>query len=236
MIFVTSLTDKEVDRVSDIVSNNKRLKYKSFLDIMNSVKDNIKDYIVDIDLDKQNLTKDYNEIKVSNYQSLIDKSDVVIDKRCINIDTGVVLQKHFSKVTNKLITKDEYNSMKFGEKMHYVLETIDFNNPDFSDLDSFYREKVQNFLSLDLMKNVSCANVFKEYEFFDDEYHGIIDLMLVYDDHIDIIDYKLKNIDDDAYVSQLSGYKNYIIKVFDKPVNTYLYSIMNNVVEEVFCM
>ena len=233
MIFVTSLTDKEVDRVSDIVPDNKRLKYKSFLDIMNSVKENIKDYIVDIDLDKQNLTKEYNEIKVSNYQSLINKNDVVIDKRCINVESSIVEEKHFSKVTNKLVTKDEYNSMKFGEKMHYVLETIDFKNPDFSDLDSFYREKVENFLCLDLLKNVSEADIFKEYEFIDDECHGIIDLMLVYDDYIDIIDYKLKNIDDNAYVDQLHGYKDYIIKVFDKPVNTYLYSIMNNVIEEV---
>ena len=123
--------------------------------------------------------------------------------------------------------------MKFGEKMHYVLEIIDFNHPDFSDIDNFYREKVENFLSLDLLKNIDSANIFKEYEFFDDECHGVIDLMLEYDDYIDIIDYKLKNIDDKAYIEQLTGYKNYILKKFNKPVNTYLYSIMNNVIEEI---
>ena len=40
--------------------------------------------------------------------------------------------------------------------------------------------------------------------------HGFIDLMLEYDDYINIIDYKLKNIDDLAYIKQLNGYKQYI--------------------------
>ena len=52
--------------------------------------------------------------------------------------------------------------------------------------------------------------------------------MLVYNDHIDIIDYKTKNIDDSSYVNQLYIYKEYIQKTFNKSVNIYLYSIFSN--------
>ena len=61
------------------------------------------------------------------------------------------------------------------------------------------------------------------------KYHGVIDLMLEYDNYIDIIDYKLKNIDDIGYVKQLTGYKNYIEKKTNKEVNIYLYSIIDKV-------
>ena len=62
----------------------------------------------------------------------------------------------------------------------------------------------------------------------DIKYHGIIDLMLEYDDHIDIIDYKLKNIDDKKYAEQLNGYKNFIESKSNKKVNLYLYSIIDS--------
>ena len=57
--------------------------------------------------------------------------------------------------------------------------------------------------------------------------------MLEYDDYIKIIDYKLKNISDEAYLNQLNGYKNYIEKVFNKDVSIYLYSIINNTLEKI---
>ena len=237
MIFVTSLTDKEKNKITELVDDNERLKYKSFLDILNSVKENIKDYIIDIDLNKQNLTKDYNEIKASNYQNQINKNNKLIDKRKINIETTIEEEKHFSKEINKLITKEEYKSMEFGKYIHYILETIDLKNPDYTNIDNFYKEKINNFLNQDILKNIKNANIYKEYEFIKEEnnetYHGIIDLMLEYNDHIDIIDYKLKNIKDDAYKAQLNGYKNYIENTTKKQVNTYLYSILENKIEKI---
>ena len=52
--------------------------------------------------------------------------------------------------------------------------------------------------------------------------------MLEYNDHIDIIDYKLKNIDDKKYIEQLTGYKNFIEYKTNKQVNLYLYSIIDS--------
>ena len=236
MILVTSLTDKEKDRVHDLVEDSIRLKYKSFLDILNSIKENIKEYIVDIDLDKQNLTKDYNEIKENNYESLLHKNNNKIEKRKISINSNIEEEKHFSKTTNKLITKEEYKNMEFGTHMHYLLELIDFKNPDLKDIDNFYKEKINNFLNQELLKNIKEANIYKEYEFIEinnnETYHGIIDLMLEYNDHIDIIDYKLKKIEDDAYQEQLNGYKKYIENKLNKKVDIYLYSIMDNIIKK----
>ena len=83
----------------------------------------------------------------------------------------------------------------------------------------------------------SSASIYQELEFFftyqDLEYHGIIDLMLEYDKEIKIIDYKLKNIEDKAYIKQLNIYYDYIRSISDKKISLYLYSIIDNKVNEV---
>ena len=80
-------------------------------------------------------------------------------------------------------------------------------------------------------------NVYKEYEFMYEEdtidYTGVIDLMLEYDSYIDIIDYKLKKIDDHEYLKQLNGYKDYINKKTNKQVNLYLYSIIDGTYKKI---
>jgi len=58
-------------------------------------------------------------------------------------------------------------------------------------------------------------------------------LILEYDDHVDIIDYKLKNIEDPEYIKQLTGYKNYIEKKTNKKTNIYLYSILKNTIKQI---
>ena len=57
--------------------------------------------------------------------------------------------------------------------------------------------------------------------------------MLEYDTHIDIIDFKLKNVVDENYKNQLNGYKKYIESITNKKVNTYLYSILNEDIKEI---
>lgn len=128
--------------------------------------------------------------------------------------------------------------MKFGTKVHEIFELLDFRNIDLSLVDNkFIRNKIEKFLSNDLLKNISNANIYKEYEFIynkdNNEYHGIIDLMLEYDNHIDIIDYKLKGITDENYIKQLNGYKEYIEKISNKNVSTYLYSILDEKVLQI---
>ena len=123
--------------------------------------------------------------------------------------------------------------------MHYALEVTDFINPNFDNMDNFIKNKIIKFLDNDLLKNIKNAQIYKEYEFVYEEenekYHGIIDLMLIYPDHIDIIDYKLKNIIDENYIKQLNGYKKYIENKTKRHVNTYLYSILGEKIEKISC-
>ena len=81
------------------------------------------------------------------------------------------------------------------------------------------------------------ADIYQELEFIyekdDTKYHGIIDLILMYEDKIFIVDYKLKNIDDETYIKQLSVYYDYVKSISDKDVKLYLYSILDNKVKEI---
>ena len=128
--------------------------------------------------------------------------------------------------------------MEFVIKVHEYVEYIDFKEPWFDLIDNnFIRDKIKAFLGSKLLLNIKDAQIFKEYEFVyedvDNVYHGIIDCMLVYSSHIDIIDYKLSNVEDEAYINQLNGYKDYIEKITGKKVRTYLYSILDGVVKEI---
>ena len=126
--------------------------------------------------------------------------------------------------------------MKIGTHVHEILEYLDFNNPNFDNVDTKYVDKIKAFLNQDIdFKNAN--KIYKEYEFYyeknSDIKHGIIDLMLEYDDYIKIIDYKLSNIDDKNYIKQLEGYKEYIEEYKNKKVKLYLYSILKEELKEI---
>ena len=57
--------------------------------------------------------------------------------------------------------------------------------------------------------------------------------MIEYNDYIKIIDYKLKNIEDEEYKKQLKIYREYIESKTNKKVYTYLYSIRDNKLLEI---
>ena len=122
--------------------------------------------------------------------------------------------------------------------VHEIFELIDYKDFDSSLIeDEYLREKVAKFLNNELLKNVKQAEIYHEYEFEykkdNTEYHGIIDLMLEYESNIDIIDFKLKNVNDENYVKQLNGYKNYIEEISNKTVNIYLYSIIDETMNQI---
>lgn len=209
-----------------VLKNDIKEQYRSFLDIINSIKNHLEKYLIKVDV--PNLTKDYNLIKENNYDVFeLEKLNV----ENIIVENEEIKESNFSKKINEVITKDKKKLLKFGTEFHELLENLDFNK-EINLENKFYQEKINNFLKSDILKNYQDAKIFKEYEFMyikdDIKYHGIIDLMLEYDDHIDIIDYKLKNIDDKKYVEQLTGYKNFIESKSNKKVNLYLYSIIDS--------
>lgn len=213
--------DKEKVGYNTLVSTSIRLTYNRISDMLESIMPVLLPYTKDIDFNKVILTRNFEKIKSYNYKDKIKKVSTKIEKISNNINYEEINQSRFSKVTNKLITTDEYNNMKEGIKLHYIFETEDFKNSDNPYILKFIDHIDLNYI-----------NCFKEYEFIYEEdneiKHGFIDLMLEYEDCIDIIDYKMKNITDENYLKQLNGYKNYIESISDKLVNIYLYSILDN--------
>ena len=219
MIVIASMSESESDSIN-------KDKYRSFLDILNSVSREVEDYIIPVDLDKMGISDDYKK-KTKADLDKFERKELVVNEYVSKVEE--IDEEHFSKTIKKLLTSSEIENMKFGTKIHEVFEFTDFKNPDYTKLSDKEALYVKRFLELDLLKNVKEANVLKEYEFYTElGEHGIIDLMLGYNDHIDIIDYKLNNIDDPNYLKQLSGYKKYIEDKTDKKVDIYLYSILSN--------
>ena len=230
MIIITSLNSENNE---DIIDLDVKFKYTSLQSILNSIKSNLEPYIKDVDLSTINLTKDYSIIKNSNYVDTIEKSDDIVEVEEFELKNDKEVDMHFSKNNSLLIDSKIKEKLEFGTLLHSYLEYIDFNNIDLSLIDTKYKSLFQNLFNNKLFQNINNSlNIYKEYEFIyydkDTKLHGIIDLMIEYENNIDIIDYKLKNIYDTDYIKQLTGYRDYIKTKTSKEVNIYLYSIIDN--------
>ena len=222
MIIVTSLEEND-----EPFNEMLKLKYRSFKDILSSIYYDIKDYITNVDVIVDENYKDSLSKELKN--DLANIEDNIIDKE-IELDYSIIDNRHFSKNLKAVISKEEQKNIDLGLKLHYILEMIDFKNPNLDVVEDKYKPFVLNFLNSDIMQDLNC-NIYKEYEFKymkdNINYHGFIDLMMEYNDYINIVDYKLKHVEDEAYINQLNGYKDYIETKTDKRVYLYLYSILD---------
>ena len=238
MILFTPKKDEVVNGLEDneTIDLNIRRRYKSFSKILDSIKYKINKYYQEIDLDSLNLTKDYLYNKTSLDKLVSNEQKIKVEEIDL-VPSKTLKQEHFSKNLHELSKVSEKKNMEFGTLVHETLEYIDFKNPDYSLIDnSLIRTKVEKFLNSSLLANIRDAKIYKEHEFiYSDEfneYHGIIDLMLEYENRIDIIDYKLNNIKDENYLKQLEGYRTYIKGISKKEINIYLYSIISETLEK----
>ena len=60
-----------------------------------------------------------------------------------------------------------------------------------------------------------------------------MDLVIEKDEKLIIVDYKLKNIDDENYDKQLNGYREFLKKKTNKQVECYLYSIIDEMFRKI---
>lgn len=228
MILVCPLEDYTCD--GKIISDEERLQTNCYKDLLDMVYEDISKYITEIDFD------DYKNIFNSEYQLYTKNifTDIPKTTKKINVKKEIIIKptliekESYSKKAD-LIDEKTLTKMELGSKIHYYLQTLDFNNPDYSLIEKNYSDLIKSFMDSDLMKNISSGKTYKEYEFLyiegNQKKHGFIDLLVEYDDHFDIIDYKTKNIDDENYDKQLNGYRKYIESISDKSVDCYLYSI-----------
>lgn len=233
MILITSL-NLEQSNIITPVPDYFKLKYRSFLDILNSIIPKILEFIQPVELTKIGLTKDYNFIKTTNYENLIEKTDEVLKVEEYHPMIEEIKEDHFSKKIHHLLSKEEIEKMEYGTKIHQIFEEINFLDPNFTGLSKFEQSLVQKIISTGIFKSV--IHIYQEYEFIYEKettiYHGVIDLLLEYPNSFSIVDYKLKNIEDEEYMKQLMGYQEYIQTITDKKVNIYLYSILDGTLKK----
>lgn len=222
MIFV--LPSREWDKGTDYES---KVSWSSLADMLDSIRDVLSPYTLSIDLKEIPLTHAYHTLTKKEYPT----SFAHYVEEEISIPVKPIGQERFSKTTSHILSKQELRAMKFGEHMHEVFESIDILHPNLEKLSKFEKEKVTLFLKHDIVRNAPQA-VYQEYEFMTEldgkMQHGIIDLLLQYENRYVIIDYKLKEVTDEAYRKQLDGYKKYIYQKTGKPVEAYLYSILDD--------
>ena len=199
-------------------------KYRSFYSFLSSIAGAMKKYMYGIDLNSLGLTKDY-EFSRAISKNMKDEVSDKINFVDVVIDSEEIEVAKASKRVEKILDKNNAKLLMYGTSLHESLEYATFSDTN-------------NTLVNDLRKyfDFDNAKVYQELEFLydsDKTYHGIIDLMLEYSDKVIIIDYKLKNINEEDYVRQLHVYSDYVKNITKKDVKLYLYSILEKSIKEI---
>ena len=161
-----------------------------------------------------------------------------LEDKTITLDS---IEVPYEKIEFKRASKEKTGEvsdelLEFGNEIHYLLEIVNYEAKDLSFIsDVRMKRYIGNVINQEIFKNVKNNQVLHEYSFFDEKnnVHGIIDCLLVKDDEIDIVDFKLKNIDDEKYVLQLHTYRDYISQITSKPIRMYLISAIKGEVKEI---
>ncbi len=229
IIIVTSLLDN-VDTYRNLVDVSVRLKYNSLKSILDSIYYNLTKYIKNINLADLNISKNYLTNNINNVFS--NNTNEVINYHDVKIESQEDSVLHASKEVTEILTLEEKENINLGLEIHKSFEQTDFFNISN---DNPYQDKIKNLIKKLDIKNTD--TLYKEHEFIfqdnDVTYHGIIDLIIKSDDCIKIVDYKLKNIDNPKYINQLQVYHKYLSSIYDKEIKMYLYSILTDEVKEI---
>ncbi len=210
------------------IDNDIRLKYSKYTHLISSTK--IKDY--------DYLNKPLDDILPETKELKIE-SNFMLENKNFNFKKELVLETSYSKQTQNIMNDSVKKAIEYGKDVHKLLEDVDFNDLEasLSILPIKIRQSLKKLLDSKLFDFDKNPFIYQEYEFYDtidnNTVHGVIDLLIVYDDVIYILDYKLKNIDDLAYAKQMNGYKKYIGTKTKKPMQLYLYSVLDEILTEV---
>ena len=166
---------------------------------------------------------------LENEKIIYEKQEVV--PNCLKVQDIRIdfeLEKETIRASKELSFTSNSSALRFGESMHEIFELTDFRNPDYSCLNNKEKLYLERFLSLPIIKNLKNPIFYKEYEFNDEvnNTNGIIDCLIIDEGKAIIIDYKLRNIEDENYQKQLKVYYDYVENYFKIKPDCYLYSIL----------
>ena len=182
-------------------------------------------------IDKYNSTYPVNRSEIQTHES--EHAITKVSLKEINVPYTEVVHTRASKSTD-----DEVDSsvLSFGSELHYYLEHLNLESDDLSYIKNRQMRKyVYNVKNSPLFKGVKNKDVRHEFHFYEPEsgIEGYIDALIIRDNEVDIIDFKLKNIDEIEYERQLNIYKDYIKTITEKPIKMYLLAAVTGEIKEV---
>ncbi len=220
--------DKEL---GNVVSDYDRLNYTNFAKMVISVSSLFSDKIKEIESIK-NISKKYLDVK--KIETKVNSNTKELEVIPSIYEKDLKVKETYHKESSNEMKEIDLKLLEIGRVVHALFERIDFTNNKLPYVeDDYYKEKLTNFMNSTFMKKYQDYKKYQEYEFIynnsNKNYHGKIDLLLVGKRNAIIIDYKLKNTKDDAYIQQLNGYKDMISKKLNLETSCYLYSIIDEV-------
>lgn len=178
-------------------------------------------------LSKQNGKKDYQEFLF----------EVPTKENGLLNDSEIQFQEVKKiRASKKIISDDtQASSMNYGTYLHTLRQCLNLRNPDFTLIPgSQERERLKKVFDTPIRKKAKESTSYRQefhYNIDDDERsQGSLDLFFVKDKEYYIIDYKTKNIEDDAYPKQLHVYQHVIERLYPASKNhihLYLLSILD---------
>lgn len=187
-----------------------------------------KENIQDISLEAYGITADYKRKKQNTEMPLSQEVPVYYELALPKKADKVRISKELSALPDKHTKAN----IRLGLELHAALEAMDFTNPqpELLPVSDFVKNTIKAILSHPLFQRISEAETYHEHEFYytknQEQYHGIIDLLAVYEDSVDIIDYKLYRLDREEYTRQLKIYRDYVALKWNKKINVYLISLL----------
>ena len=212
----------------NIVPYYEKIKFNNFSDMLNLIP--LNDYTNSINI--LPFHNDYNKKREKFNNVLMDE----VNRYNVSLTGEKKVSRKASTSINDLLDKETKDKLEFGTLVHSYMERIDSVNDLNEDTLEIVRKAIAKFFSHDVFKK-EIIERYHEYEFVyyegSTKCNGIIDLLLETNDEFIVIDYKLKDIDKESYVSQINEYKKYISKISDKKVSGYLYSIILDTWKEI---
>ena len=218
-------TDQSLLPTTDLVSVISRRRARSFLDFL-TLSNQLSHFVSQEGIPDETIPSPKHE--EHSFESKQSFEFTPFDYQIDLIEEG-----SFSKQSHQLFTNQQKQAIEFGEKIHLELAHLDFKHLDQSlaNCSKIVKEGIEYLRKQPIFSNIEQAQVYQEYEFYTQHQskldHGIIDLLIEYEDHFIILDYKLKQINDDAYEKQLNGYYDYLSQITQKPIECYLFSILS---------
>jgi len=168
-------------------------------------------------------------ISVKNLQKALKKIEI----KQISLPSQLIEKRIAS---HEISEEVDQGVLDFGTQLHQLLEVVDYEKKDLS----FIRDKrlaqcVSNVFMTSLFSNVKNENLRHEFKFYDakNQIHGVIDCLIMSQEEIKIVDFKLKNIDDEQYIKQLHAYRDYVRSISALPIRMYLISAMTGEEREI---